>query len=278
MNAVEDITSRLRQPEYTGENRCLPCTAVNTGIAAVLSFCVGAAAWSLSSLALGLVTGLATLAVGAALIYFRGYLVPGTPTLTKQYFPPLLLSAFGKEPATEYRADGEGGVDTEAVLMDAGALEECADRDDLCLESSFREQWYDEIDRVSETEDYDGLFRILDRDGGTVTTLDENGENLQAQVDGTFAGSWKSPAMFLADIAAAEVLAETDDAWTEFSPHNRNEILNGLRLFIDRCPVCKGGVAFGTDTIETCCQSRNVAVIDCQDCGARLFETRTWEE
>ena len=278
MDAVDDITSRLRQPEYTGENRCLPRTVANTGITAISSVCVGVATWILSSLTLGFVTGLATLVVGAVLTYLRGYLFPGTPELTKRCFRPWLLSILGKQPTAELRADGKGGIDRETVLMDAGALEECADRDDLCLDSSFRERWYDEIYRVAETEEYEGLFHILDIEDGTITTLEEGGENLQAQVDGSFVGTWKSRAMFIADVAASEILSREDDAWTELSPHDRNELLNGLRLFIDRCPACGGGVGLGTETIETDRQSRDVAVVDCQDCGSRLFETRTWDE
>ena len=268
MDALDDITSRLRRSEYTGENRCLARTVANTGITAISSVCVGVATWILGSL---------TLVVGAVLTSLRSYSFLGTPELTKRYCRPWLLSALGKQPTAELRADGKGGIDQETVLMDAGALEECADRDDLRLDSSFRERWYDEIHRVAETEEYEGLFHILDIEDGTITTLEEDGENLQAQVDGSFVGSWKSRAMFIADVAASEILA-ADDAWPELTPHDRNELLNGLRLFIDRCPACGGGVEFGTETIEANRQSRDVAVVDCQDCGSRLFEARTWDE
>jgi len=36
MNSDEGILSILKHPEYTGENRCLPCTGVNILIAAGL--------------------------------------------------------------------------------------------------------------------------------------------------------------------------------------------------------------------------------------------------
>ena len=32
-----DVLDTFRQPEYTGDNRCIPCTVVNVAIAAVLA-------------------------------------------------------------------------------------------------------------------------------------------------------------------------------------------------------------------------------------------------
>jgi hypothetical protein len=87
---IADVLTEARQPEYTGENRCVPCTATNVAIAAVLAI----------GLAFILVTPIGVVAFLASLvvIYLRGYLVPGTPELTKRYFPPWLLALFGKEP------------------------------------------------------------------------------------------------------------------------------------------------------------------------------------
>lgn len=105
----------LKNPEYTGENRCVPCTVVNALIAVAVS---GLAALALPPL------GLVVLAVSALLIYFRGYLVPGTPELTKRYLPARVLTAFGKNPVAERRAtefvDGEGDGDSDGVAAGAG--------------------------------------------------------------------------------------------------------------------------------------------------------------
>ncbi|WP_226482623.1 hypothetical protein [Natrinema amylolyticum] len=97
-----DVVDDLKQPEYTGENRCEPCTVLNLLIAAV----VGSVIARKSRLG-------GALAVGAsiALIYLRGYLVPGTPTLTKRYLPPAVLRWFGKEPDPAI-ASGLGAVDS----------------------------------------------------------------------------------------------------------------------------------------------------------------------
>ncbi|WP_408960091.1 hypothetical protein [Natrinema sp. 74] len=96
-----DVVDDLKQPEYTGENRCEPCTVLNLVIAAV----VGSLVARKSRLG-----GLVAVGVSIALIYLRGYLVPGTPTLTKRYLPPAVLRWFGKDPEPEV-ASGLGGIE-----------------------------------------------------------------------------------------------------------------------------------------------------------------------
>nr|WP_086009376.1 hypothetical protein [Natrinema versiforme] len=97
-----DIVDDLKQSEYTGENRCEPCTVLNLGIAAVASAAIARKSR---------VGGLLAAAVSIALISLRGYLVPGTPTLTKRYLPPEVLRWFGKDPEPAV-ASGLGPVDT----------------------------------------------------------------------------------------------------------------------------------------------------------------------
>ncbi|WP_049924195.1 hypothetical protein [Halopiger djelfimassiliensis] len=99
-----DIVDELQQPEYTGENRCVPCTVLNLVIAAVLGSVIARKSKLGGVLAVGL---------SVALIYLRGYLVPGTPTLTKRYLPPEVLRWFGKEPEPDV-ASGLGAVDSSA--------------------------------------------------------------------------------------------------------------------------------------------------------------------
>jgi hypothetical protein len=83
------LRDRIREPEYTGENRCVPCTVVNGVLAVVLT---AAAA------VFGPVTAAVVLVASVGSIYYRGYLVPGTPELTKRYLPDRVLHAFGKAP------------------------------------------------------------------------------------------------------------------------------------------------------------------------------------
>lgn len=83
------LLDRLRQPGYTGENRCIPCTSVNVALAAASSALV-AKMTSRRLASTAFVTSL-----GA--IYLRGYLVPGTPTLTKRYLPERVLRWFDND-------------------------------------------------------------------------------------------------------------------------------------------------------------------------------------
>lgn len=97
----QSTVDALRQEEYIGENRCLPCTAVNVILGAVVAFIGGAAVKRALGRTAGRLTALILAGVFGALIYLRGYLVPGTPELTKRYLPQPVLKLFGKEPGTD---------------------------------------------------------------------------------------------------------------------------------------------------------------------------------
>lgn len=275
---------RWQDPEYTGANRCLPCTIVNSVIAVALAGAVGGAGivWATATVA-AVGAGLVLL-VSAASIYFKGYLVPGTPTLTKRYFPPWLLDAFGKAPQAGANASaterGPGAteeppeeIDLEEVLVGAGALEPCQGGADLCLSDSFREAWHDQMDAVEDSDvGRERLPAILDIDAADVT-VEDHGEAFRARVDGQYVGTWESRAAFVADIGAADVLSEWLDDWDEMPVAHRGQLLNGLRLFLVTCPDCGGDLAFGTDTVESCCTTREVAAVSCEACETRLFES-----
>jgi hypothetical protein len=186
-----DIVDALHQSEYTGENRCEPCTVLNLIIAVLLGSLIARKS------KLG---GLLAVTISVGLIYLRGYLVPGTPTLTKQYLPPSVLRWFGKDTEPEIaagfggaetansssadesmpsdsdeeltasnRSTGVGGTvtenaespsdeqlpttgDLETYFLEHGILEPCADADDLCLTDSFETAWSEEIEPLADTE------------------------------------------------------------------------------------------------------------------------------
>lgn len=269
MGATGGLVSRLRRPEYTGENRCLPCTVVNLAIAVSVSALGGVGLlWTVGPPAAA-AAGLSLFCGAAVLIYLRGYLVPGTPELTKRYMPVWALRAFGKAPA----APDPGEIDPEAVLTSVGALEECPDGPDLCLSETFRSAWHEATDDVDE--DASGRSRLLDvlgLDDGAVE-IREFDRAFQAWIGDRRVGTWPSAAAFRADLGAATVLADRWGAWDDATIADRAHLLNGLRLFIDRCPACGAAPEFGTEAVESCCGSYDVAAVECPDCGARLFES-----
>lgn len=130
----------LCQPEYTGTDRCLPCTAVNVLLAAVLTLGIAVLLdGSLSSQLLAMVVSTVSLAF-LGVIFLRGYLVPGTPAFAEAVFPVWLLRWFeDQQPVNGSRLAGE--FDVETALRTIGAVTECADVDDLCLTEEFREWW-----------------------------------------------------------------------------------------------------------------------------------------
>jgi hypothetical protein len=269
---------RLRQPEYTGENRCIPCTLANSVIAVVLGGAVAVVWWP---------AGVAVLLVSALAIWLRGYLVPGTPELTKRYFPDWLLAYFDKGPegstgvgGTASDADGaatEGfdaeSFDAERVLLDGGVVEPCEDVEDLCLDGGFERAWYDRMGAVrdDETVAREELARQLDVDPETVE-FEEYGDATVARIDGARAGQWESRAALIADLAAATELPSRVEGWDSLPVEARSQLLGGLRIFIEDCPDCGGPVLAGRETVESCCRSHEVVAASCEECGARLLE------
>jgi hypothetical protein len=286
------IVERVRQPEYTGENRCIPCTLANSAIAVALAAAVGAAWWVLVAPGAGAAVAAGAVLVASTLsIWLRGYLVPGTPELTKRYFPDWVLAKFDKGPQVagggmapeshetaggnadaDAGRDLQGQVNPEAVLLEAGAVEPCADEDDLCLAPDFRGAWRERMGAIREEgAERDELAHQLDLEPDDVR-FEEHGGAFVAFYDGRRAGQWESRAALIADLAAARVLPEWVAEWDDLAIGARSQLLGGLRIFIDECPDCGGPVVAGREVVESCCRSHEVVAANCQECGSRLLE------
>jgi len=285
MTETQGLVERLRQPEYTGENRCLPCTLVNVAIAWSGSLLVGTWLAFVVDAAVAVAVAIGLLLVGLLAVWLRGYLVPGTPALTKRYLPERVLSAFGKTPDEELLVHpGERGgepdpdLDIEGVLLDVGALEPCRG-DDYCLTDSFREQWHTRMDDLDSGDtDGDGnwagpLSRLGVVDPDVDAELVDRNRSVVAVVDGRRVGIWESRPAARADLAAADLLADRLDDWESLASEDRVRLTGGLRVFLETCPNCAGVLTFDTETRESCCTSHEVAAVSCEDCDARLFES-----
>ena len=263
------LVKRLRQPEYTGENRCIPCTVVNVAIATGASVLIAVASTVLGA-------GVFTLSLG--IIYLRGYLVPGTPTLTKRYFPERVLRWFDKDTTTPM-TDETVEIDPERVLLDAGAVESCREGTDLCLTADFQQAWRERI-HTTRTHDLGedhlaGALSVSTTDDQI--TVEQHGEAFVAYTGDAVVGQWSSRAAVIADVAAATELSERLSDWQNLAPAEIVRVLMSLRIFIEQCPDCDGPVQVEEEVVESCCRSYDVIASACQECDARLFEME-WDD
>ncbi len=273
------FAARLRQPEYTGENRCIPCTVTNFVIGVVVSAFLGYATFEIGggvAVAWGITGGSFLLSV--ATIYFRGYLVPGTPTLTRRYFPQWLMDLFGKGSTEAEKHDPiDASVDVEAVLLDAHVIEP-KPHGDFGLTAEFETALFEQIE--TERSNDTGREALA-----AIVGIDADELEFESYGDGAFVavsdrgrvGSWESRAAFLADAAAGRLLPDRYDGWEHMEPAARGAVLGGIRLFLERCPACDGSVRFGQEVVESCCRTHDVVAVTCEDCDARLFEVQATE-
>jgi len=298
------VIDRYKNESYTGVNRCTPCTVVNVALAGLLGLGLGVVAPPVGAVAF---------VVGLGSIYFRGYLVPGTPELTKRYFPDWLLARFDKldEPPVDggvstgeagstagtagvgpeaeagavavddtddtaverarEAAGTEGIVDPETLLIAVDVVEECSDRDDICLTDGFADEWTDHAGRLRDDEDAKraAVAEGFDLDDVTLSRGEEN--RYVAEADGDRFHAWVTAGALVADLAAARVIADRTD-WGAILPAQRVAILRALRSFLDVCPMCGGDVRMTEDTVDSCCRSWDVLAVRCGDCGEHFLE------
>lgn len=115
--SLPEPLDRLRQPEYTGENRCLPCTLLNVAIAVLLAVSIAAPTWLAAGTAPAAVAGALTIGISLGTIAIRGYLVPGTPRLTETHLPDWVRRRFH-----DRSAGIDDGADLELAMKGVGPL------------------------------------------------------------------------------------------------------------------------------------------------------------
>ena len=266
------LLERVRQSDYTGENRCLPCTVVNLVIAAILT---GLAAFVALELAA------AVLAVSLVAIYLRGYLVPGTPALTRRYLPDGVLRAFGKDPTEEVAWDPEeldvlAKVEDERAnevvpaefLLEVGVV---ADGDDgRRLADGFADRIEARFDaRRGAPAEADALAALFDADPQEVAEL---GREYPAYEVGIRVRKWPSETALRTDLATHEAFETWTDRWATVPMEQRVEILRSLRTLREDCPACGGELRQSDEALESCCYSAELVMLTCTDCGDRLLE------
>lgn len=300
---LRELADMLRRPEYTGDNRCLPCTVVNTILAVVAGIVISRKSRP---------TGLAVLLASGVLIYLRGYLLPGTPQLTSRYLPPAVLRWFGKAPDANL-ARGLGGMDDPEESADhqddpeqsnsnaqndprspdgekpvpedldsyfraAAIVESRADDDDLSLTTTFETAWFEMIETIDESDELSR--RAVDAFGIDADPEEfdfREGEDGAYALDGAqLEGEWPSYAALVADLAAGELLDEWLDEWPAFSPQQKGDVLNDLRTFLETCPTTEGGLRRIERDDDSCCGLSTVVSVVCEETGEPLYEYQEW--
>ncbi|MFC7228735.1 hypothetical protein N0B31_15095 [Salinirubellus salinus] len=248
--------ARLRQPNYTGENRCLPCTVVNLVLVAV----VAAAAGLFAPLA-----GLTVATLGAGAVWLRGYVVPGTPELTKRYLSSRVLAWFGKAPTTPTEPP-EG--DPVEKLVALGVLED----DETALAPAFERRWHDTSAGIAADPDQlrATAGAVLSVDADAVAVDRSSGGGVTLTVNDGWTGSWPSRGALAADLATERLLA--DRGFAELDRLDRTDLAARVRGLTERCPVCDSPTDVTDDTVESCCGSAEVVAVACTGCGTRMAE------
>lgn len=262
------MSTRFRRPEYTGENRCIPCTVVNSiiavGVTGVLT-------------TLNPILGICSVVASAILLYYRGYLIPGAPTITKRYMPDRVLEMFGKEPIlttpgfiepNNERFDDTTEFNTLSLLLRHGVIQPTDDGEDIELTTVFKETFpeVNSDDPISRAEAvFQSHFQDLSIDGQSdvpylINTAD------------TVLLSWTSETALRIDAQSAQAL---DNFVPNTEALNKNEyfsLLQSIRALREICPKCGDVIRFTQQERETCCQTYTANVLSCDSCGDTLLE------
>ncbi|MFD1600627.1 hypothetical protein ACFSBX_16940 [Halobellus rarus] len=292
--------SSLQKPEYTGDNRCIPCTLVNI----LISLVFGIAAVSISP-----ILSVGVIVISLVLIYFRGYWIPGTPRLTKKFFPIFVLKWFGKDPdggsaitsekdltffedelagekdsnrtsgpvltdETQNKLPNVEEIGFEEFFLTTGVLEICKDSADLCLTSSFRSKWHQEISSIEDIElSGKDVVKALEVDSGSSEVeLFEDGEQVILSIEDEISVQWPSYAALRADVTASKAYGEYIPKWSSFELEDRYRLLKGLRMFADICPTSGGATEMQIELVETCCTSHEKVSVRCSQTEEVIFE------
>ena len=276
------VFSSLRLEEYTGENRCVPCTIVNLGIALVLSLAIAVVLVELAVI---------VFVVSLVAIYLRGYLIPGTPELTKRYLPNRVLKLFDKHPVEEESSEQEWdtlkqiqdyrkhAVDPDEFLQDIGAVEPCDRETEFCYTEAFETKVQNHVRELSERTDGDvsDSFAITRQMLAEIYGIEESEISVEereypAIKTGRRVRKWPTEEALALDVALNQALHAQDEAWETVPQRQQVEIIQALRALTEQCPGCGGQIAQSEGSVESCCVEYEVISIGCQVCGAHLRE------
>lgn len=271
------------RPEYTGDQRCWPCTAIN--LLTLGGVCALVALWQP-------VAALLVAALGGILVWVRGYFIPYTPAFAPRIVDTLGLDeelhpgATGSPP--EGRSDalddlpgahrGEGpppDLDGEAILetlLDAGVL--TADGEHLVLTPEFYDDWRATMAdlRGLDTQTLAAVTREVTPASEVSAVTSEEAEWVVLSDGRTIESeTWLRRPVVIAEIAAVSALEDRE----RLDRPTRLAAAGELRMFLQACPVC--GTALEETTTASCCGDYTAPrrtpdeVIACPACDVPLY-------
>ncbi|WP_247002031.1 hypothetical protein [Halosolutus gelatinilyticus] len=274
---MTDPLERFRRPEYTGENRCWPCTVVNGVLVAIV-------AGALAILDRRTAAAVAAV-VGAVAIALRGYVVPYTPQFAPRLVAALPIDGFdhvepGDEPGSlsdpapaDADADGESerpsGEAVLTALLEADVVEPAGE--DVRLADDFREEWRREM-RALRDLDFDGLARVADEQ--TAPSIGARADRSWGRSMLVLEGDSGVPTTLRRGVAVAELAAARAlESRVESGPIRR-AAGRPLRSLLDRCPLCDEELA----VIQSSCCGEVTPIgqtppqkLVCSSCNERFF-------
>lgn len=250
----DSVVARLRDPVYTGPNRCWPCSVANVVLVALGAMAAGAVAPA---------AGVAVAALGLAAVWLRGYVVPGTPRLTRRYLPASVRGWFGKTPSRR----PPDAADPTDRLTELGVLRPDAPR----LTPGYRDPWATTAGGLA------GDERAIRRAAAAVLSspstevgLANDGDGVTLTIGGEWIGEWPSQTALVADLATELTLSDT--GWAGLERTERADLAARIRAVAAACPVCDASTSVSEDTVTSCCGPTEVVAVTCPDCSTRLAE------
>jgi hypothetical protein len=262
LSAIGERSLNIKNGEYTGENRCYPCTVVNILIAITLAGAVGV----LSSPTAG---GVALL-IFLLFIYLQGYLVPGTPHLTKTYLPDWVLSIFGKDVNLETANDRLSGEEFMNLLASVGIINPGASSS-LVLETDVKSEWESIQNSIPRESNLESVASFIDRPQHSISIEPHDGV-YRVEYLGNTIGEWNSKELLQIDLATDLLLDDYIEDWQSYGVAVRADMVHQFRVFLESCPHCNGELTYHQDSMETCCQEYGVIIGECVSCNIEVFK------
>ncbi|WP_266083268.1 hypothetical protein [Haladaptatus caseinilyticus] len=247
---------QYRNPAHTGRNRCWPCTIVNLGLAALG---VGVIAKTSHPIIAGIAAIMGVVAVG-----FRGYLIPGTPRLTRK-LPEPILSRLEKAESPTKLPTGErlisSGVLNDDLSLSAQTADRVCERTQTLIADS-------EVLKEAAVDAFPGAVEA------SVRRSLSGGENwFIHDVDEMSIRQWKARPIAAIDTANAEYLSTILPDWEDLQSRERRTMLSLLRYGVPNCPSCEKTFSEPDGPDVTCCGGRSlVGKRRCERCEYALVD------